>query len=78
MCLLANKVESILFKKKLAPVKGNLAVGTRKFDDSTLKDLYSIFNFEVYVLNDIESYVNDSILIEEGLFDDEQDRKSVV
>lgn len=72
MCLLANKVESILFKKKLAPVKGNLAVGTRKFDDSTLKDLYSIFNFEVYVLNDIESYVNDSILIEEGLFDDEQ------
>ena len=72
MCLLANKVESILFKKKLAPVKGNLAVGTRKFDDSTLKDLYSIFNFEVYVLNDIESYVNDSDPIEEGLFDDEQ------
>lgn len=72
MCLLANKVEEILFKKKLAPLKGNLVVGTRKFDESSLKDLYSIFNFEVYVLNNIESYVNDSILIEEGVFDNGQ------
>ena len=72
MCLLANKVEEILFRKKLVPLKGNLVVGTRTFDDSNLKDFYSIFNFEVYVLNNIKSYVNDSILIEEGVFDDEQ------
>lgn len=72
MCLLVNKVEEILFRKKLVPLKGNLVVGTRTFDDSNLKDFYSIFNFEVYVLNNIKSYVNDSILIEEGVFDDEQ------
>lgn len=72
MCSLANKVEEILFRKKLVPLKGNLVVGTRTFDDSNLKDFYSIFNFEVYVLNNIKSYVNDSILIEEGVFDDEQ------
>lgn len=71
---LANKVEERLFAKKLSPEKGNLTVGTRNFDASTLTDSYSIFNFEIYVVSDIESYVKDPILIEEGLINDTQKR----
>lgn len=71
---LACKVEEGLYAKKLSPEKGNLIVGTRKIDVSCLVDSYSIFNFEIYVVEKIDSLVDESLLIEEGVFSEEQKR----
>lgn len=69
---LIKKVENKLSSKKLIPEKGNLSIGTREIDVNQFDDSYSIFNFEIYVVENIGEYVNTSILIEEGLTNDEQ------
>lgn len=69
---LACKVEEGLFAKKLSPEKGNLIVGTREFVVSEIADSYSIFNFEIYVVKNIASYVENSLLIEEGIYSEDQ------
>ena len=69
---LIKKVENKLSSKKLIPEKGNLSIGTRKIDVNQFTDSYSIFNFEIYVVENIEEFVKASVLIEEGLMNDEQ------
>lgn len=64
--------EEGLFAKKLSPEKGNLIVGTREFVVSEIADSYSIFNFEIYVVKNIASYVENSLLIEEGIYSEDQ------
>lgn len=69
---LAQSVESKLYSKKLAPEKGNLSVGTRSLDINELEDSYSIFNFEVYYVKELSKYAEKTLLIEEGLFTNEE------
>lgn len=69
---LIKKVEDKLSSKKLIPEKGNLSIGTREIDVNQFADFYSIFNFEIYVVENIGELVKDSVLVEEGLMNDEQ------
>lgn len=69
---LIKKVENKLFSKKLIPEKGNLSIGTREVDVNQFTDSYSIFNFEVYVVENLGEFVKSNVLIEEGLMNDEQ------
>lgn len=69
---LIKKVENKLSSKKLIPEKGNLSIGTREIDVNQFADFYSIFNFEIYVVENIGEFVKDSVLVEEGLMNDEQ------
>ncbi len=69
---LAQSVEEKLYSKKLAPEKGNLSVGTRSIDINELSEVYSIFNFEVYYVEELSKYADKPVLIEEGLFTNEE------
>ena len=69
---LAQSVETKLYSKKLVPEKGNLSVGTRKIEILELEDSYAIFNFEVYYVKELTKFVGESLLIEEGIFTDDE------
>ncbi len=58
--------------RKICPDKSDLAVGTRQFDLNGIKESFTIFNFEIEVISDIEMYVEEDLLIEEGQCSDEE------
>lgn len=65
-------IEDRYKEKNLYFDKGKLVIGTKEYDLSRVGDHYSTFNFDAYLVKDLVTFTDKSILIEEGITDDEQ------
>ena len=63
---LAEKLNVSFTAKKIHPKKGNLCIGASSSDTDGLMNSFSIFNFEIEVIEGIGHYSDKNILIEEG------------
>lgn len=71
---LVDRVEGWLATRKLYPEKGNLLVGDRRSKRGTIGQEYSIFNFAVFEVPDLNGMIREDVLIEEGKYDERQKR----
>lgn len=71
---LVDRVEEQLAARKLYPEKGNLLVGDRRRKRGTIGQEYSIFNFAVFEVPDLNRMTREDVLIEEGKYDERQKR----
>ncbi len=71
---IVKELEARLTERKIRPNKKDLVIDTWKVEDVTVKKSYSIFNCEVEVVPDLNTYVEKDLLIEEGVLTDEEER----
>lgn len=75
---IVDELEAGFIEKRIWPDKNNLVIGALKSEEnpiierSAIKDSYSIFNCEIEVISDLGIYVQDDLLIEEGIFSKEE------
>lgn len=66
------ELETRFVERKIRPNKGNLIIDDYKHMDMSNKDSFSIFNFEIEVVQNLCAYVDHDILIEEGVLNEEE------
>lgn len=63
---LVEKLNANFNVLKIHPEKGNICIGAKYIDTVGLREGFSIFNFEIEVIEDIEQYSDKKIMVEEG------------
>lgn len=69
---IANKLEDRFIERKIRPDKGNLIIDDWKYKELSNKDSYSIFNLEIEVVPNLDTYIDHDLLIEEGALSGEE------
>ena len=70
---IVKELEARFIERKIRPDKGNLVIDDWKRKELSNKDSYSIFNFEIEVVSDLSTYIEDDLLIEEGVLSEEEE-----
>lgn len=73
MLKIVKELEVRFIERKIRPNKKDIVIDTWKSEDVTVKKSYSIFNCEVEVVPDLNTYVEKDLLIEEGVLTDEEE-----
>lgn len=58
--------------RKICSEKSDLMIGTKPIDFDSIKDRFNIFNLEIEVVSNLNEYIDNDFLIEEGLCSDEE------
>lgn len=66
MLELEKAVDSLLYSRKVFPLKNNLMIGIQHIDIGSLEDSFSIFNYSVFVVEEIDTITSKDLLIEDG------------
>ncbi|GAA0179039.1 hypothetical protein SH2C18_19880 [Clostridium sediminicola] len=69
---ISSMIDKYFVERKIHPEKNNLSVGIKPIELETLKDSFSIFNLQVELISNLEEYIDEDLLIEEGLCSDEE------
>lgn len=63
---LMTAIDNKFVSRKICPDKGNLTIGINRIDFSKYDKSFSVFNFEIEVIDNLPKYIDHNILIEEG------------
>ena len=66
MLTMINKIEDSFNERNICSVKSNLAIGKTTYSSKNENNYYSIFNFEIYVVNNLKDFIDEEIVVEEG------------
>ena len=69
---IVTKLDEQFMFRKIHPDKSDLIIGTKPIDFALVQNSFSIFNFQIEVINDLEEHVMEDLLIEEGVCSDEE------
>ena len=67
--LLIQTLNQRFTTRNIYPSKGNLDVGKKNFLSKINRSHFSIFNFEIELVQNLKEYISQDILVEEGEFD---------
>ena len=67
--MLVQMLNQRFLMRNIHPAKGNLDVGKEDFSSKVNGSHFSIFNFEIELVQSLKEYINQDILVEEGEFD---------
>ena len=67
--MLVQMLNQRFLMRNIHPSKGNLDVGREDFSSNANESHFSIFNFEIELVQNLKEYINQNILVEEGEFD---------
>ena len=73
MLRIVKELETRFIERKIRPDKKDLVIDKWSAEKTTIEDGYSIFNCEIEVVSDLSTYVEDDLLIEEGVLSEKEE-----
>lgn len=72
MLTIVKELESRFIERKIRPNKQDLVIDQWNFEETTIKNSYSVFNCEIEVVSNLAAYVGEDLLIEEGILSEKE------
>ena len=75
---IVDELETRFVERRIRPEKNNLVISGQEVEKSTIidksliKETFSIFNCEIEIVTELEEFVQDDLLIEEGVFSEKE------
>lgn len=72
LLIIVKELEARFIERKIRPEKQDLIIDQWKLGENLIQNSYSVFNCEIEVVSDLAAYVEEDLLIEEGILSEKE------